>query len=528
MGLGTAVLLDFCFPVAGPMPRWHSLIAWVALIPLLWALLGERAVQHPRYLRRAALTGYVCGVLWYILNCYWIYQTMLYYGHVPPLGSAGIVLLFSAVLGLYFGAFGLGMALVRRRFGFGWALAIAPFLWTALELAAARITSVPWDQLGYSQVDHQTLTRLAPWTGVYGISFVLVAGNALLLADWIPVKRVHPSLRFVIRLVVLALVWLSLGLRDPAPSPTSDYAVLLQPNIDVEPPDNWKGPQWEGQVNWLVDAARQTCTPAYGGMPLEKMAPPSRTCAQNAPPPGVVVWPEVGSWFQSDDPRTLALVRTVATSADAPFIAGMFGHDVNGTYNSALFANSDGTIGGRYDKIHLVPFGEFVPYRDLFFFAKKLTHQLVDLQRGRERRVFVADGHTFGVFICYESVFADEVRLFAKNGAQVLVNISDDGWYGDTSAPWQHLNMARMRAIENDRWLLRDTNNGVTTAIDPYGRVTVSAPRHTITSLVARYGYTSDLTFYTKYGDVFAYACCAVAIAALLFSLGGPARIEST
>ncbi len=181
----------------------------------------------------------------------------------------------------------------------------------------------------------------------------------------------------------------------------------------------------------------------------------------------------------------------------------MFGVDATGTYNSALFANADGTIAGRYDKIHLVPFGEYVPYRDLFFFAKKLTHQLVDLNPGHERTVFRADGHTFGVFICYESVFADEVRLFAKNGAQVLVNISDDGWYGDTSAPWQHLNMVRMRAIENDRWILRDTNNGVTAAIDPEGRVTVAAPRHTITSLVARYGYKSDLTFYTRFGDVF-------------------------
>jgi apolipoprotein N-acyltransferase len=515
----SAVLLDFCFPVAGPMPHWRALIAWVALVPLLWVLLRERAVQHPRYLRRAALTGYLCGLVWYILNCYWIYQTMLYYGHVPPFGSAGIVLLFSAVLGLYFGAFGFGLAIVRRRFGLGWALAFAPFLWTALELAAARITSVPWDQLGYSQVDNFTLTRLAPWTGAYGISFVLVAGNALLIADWIPARRVHAWGRFVFRLIVLALLWLSLSLRAPAASPTSDYAVLLQPNVDVAENDNWEGPQWEGSVPWLANTARETCTPGFNGMPKAKAAPPDRTCTQNTPPPGIVIWPEVGSWFQSDDPRTLALVRTVAAAAHAPFIAGMFGHDETGTYNSALFANSDGTIAGRYDKIHLVPFGEFVPYRDLFFFAKKLTHQLVDLQRGHERRVFRANGHTFGVFICYESVFADEVRQFAKNGAQVLVNISDDGWYGDTSAPWQHLNMARMRAIENDRWLLRDTNNGVTTVIDPQGRVTVSAPRHTVTSLVARYGYKSDLTFYTRCGDVFAYLCCAVCIGAVILAV---------
>jgi apolipoprotein N-acyltransferase len=128
--------------------------------------------------------------------------------------------------------------------------------------------------------------------------------------------------------------------------------------------------------------------------------------------------------------------------------------------------------------------------------------------------VFRANGRTFGIFICYESIFADEVRQFAINGAQVFVNISDDGWYGDTSAPWQHLNMTRMRAVENHRWILLDTNNGVTTSIDSYGRVTVSAPRHVATSLVARYGYNDDLTFYTRHGDLFAILCGIITLVA--------------
>ncbi|MGC2301313.1 MAG: apolipoprotein N-acyltransferase, partial [Acidobacteriaceae bacterium] len=130
------------------MPAWRGIIAWFALIPLLFALLREGAAAHPRYLRHAAITGYLCGLLWYILNCYWIYQTMLIYGNVPPFGSAGIVFLFSAVLGLYFGLFGFLVAFFRRHFGITIALALAPFLWVALDLAAARITSVPWDQLG--------------------------------------------------------------------------------------------------------------------------------------------------------------------------------------------------------------------------------------------------------------------------------------------------------------------------------------------------------------------------------------------
>jgi len=523
-GLVTAVLLDFCFPVAGPLPFWRSFLAWIALIPLLYALLNERAAAHPRYPRRAALTGYLCGVLWYILNCYWIYQTMFYYGHVPPPGAAGILVLYSLVLGLYFGVFGLGLAFFRRRFGLGAALNLAPFLWVALDLAAARITSVPWDQLGYSQIDNLTLTRLAPFTGVYGITWVLVFINTLLVGVWM--HRSHPirHARITVTGIVLIYAAFCLLTRAPAPAPTSDYAVLLQPNIDVATNDNWQGAEWDGDVGWIVEHARQTCTPAYNGMPWPNAAPPDQPCAQNVPPPGVVLWPEVGSWFQSDDPRTLALVRYVARSADAPFIAGMFGHDDSGTYNSALFLDPDGSVAGRYDKIHLVPFGEYVPYRDLFFFAKKLTHQLVDLQRGRERTVFSVNGHRFGVFICYESVFADEVRHFAGNGAEVLVNISDDGWYGDTSAPWQHLNMARMRAIENDRWLLRDTNNGVTTVIDPRGRVTLTAPRHALTSLAARYGYISRLTFYTRHGDVFAWICCILVAGAILLGLLRPAR----
>jgi apolipoprotein N-acyltransferase len=529
----TAVLLDFCFPIAGPLPRWRAALTFVALVPLLWALLNKRAAAHPRYLRRSALTAYLSGVLWYALNCYWIYQTMLYYGHVPPFGSVGILILFSAILGLYFGLFGLLLAFFRRRFGLTVAFLLAPFLWTAIELLAARFTSVPWDQLGYSMVDSAMLTDLAPITGVYGISFLVFVLNIVFLWSFVYFKeRDDLRLQTWRFLVWLGMISVLVHSAQTASAPTSAYAVLLQPNINVEAGQPWSGSQWTGQPSWILAAAAQSCTSAYAGMPPARnppdAPPPAQACPLNIPPPGVVLWPEVASWFQSDDPRTQAVLAQVARSAHAPFIAGMAGVDPSGFYNSAVFTNPDGSIHGRYDKIHLVPFGEYVPFRNLFFFAHKLTNQLGDTQRGTERKVFTAPGpdgqpHTFGIFICYESVFADEVRHFALNGAQVLVNVSDDGWYGDTSAPWQHLNMARMRAIENRRWILRDTNNGVTTVIDPYGRVTLSAPRHTLTSLVARYGYRSDLTFYTRYGDVFAYFCCAVVLVALIASIKRPA-----
>jgi len=127
--------------------------------------------------------------------------------------------------------------------------------------------------------------------------------------------------------------------------------------------------------------------------------------------------------------------------------------------------------------------------------------------------------HRYGFFICYEAVFADEVRHFARNGAEVLVNISDDGWYGDTSAPWQHLNMARMRAIENRRWLLRDTNNGVTASIDPYGRVRQSIARHQVGELPAQFAFNADITFYSAHGDVFAWLCAILSVGVVVWSL---------
>ena len=137
------------------------------------------------------------------------------------------------------------------------------------------------------------------------------------------------------------------------------------------------------------------------------------------------------------------------------------------------------------------------------------------MDAGTERTVFSAADHTYGVFVCYESIFGDEVRQFALNGAQVLVNLSDDGWYGDTGAPWQHLNMARMRAIENHRWLLRDTNTGVTTAIDPYGRLNGEAPRHTRGAYAFPFAFESGTTFYTRHGDWFAWLCTLISVLAL-------------
>lgn len=515
----SAGLLELPFPLAGPMPPWRNVFAWYGLAPLMWAVLRSVEQEHPRMPRRAFLLAYFAGVLWYCGNCYWVRDTMMRYGDMPTGAPTLLLLAYSAVLGLYWGVFGLSLALVRRASGSTrLALAAAPVLWVALELAAARITSVPWDQLGYSQVDNALVNQLAPWTGVYGISFVLVAVNAMLAGGFLLGSLRRRVFAGAAGVLLLLSGWAGTWLHVAA-EPATATAVLVQPNLDVGADNAWTGAEWDRHMAAFARLAGETCKSYIKGIPQTGAPVSEKTCPPSMAHPDLVVWPESPAPFYEADARVQDGLAKVAQTVHAPLVIGALGMDAlpDGqgwkTYNSALIVQADGTRAGRYDKIHLVPFGEYVPFRNLLFFAHKLTGRVGEFSRGDERRVFHVNGHRYGVFICYESVFADEVREFARNGAEVLVNISDDGWYGDTSAPWQHLNMARMRAIENRRWLLRDTNTGVTAAIDPYGRVLQSIPRHRVDALPAEFGFRDDVTFYTEHGDVFAWLCAVIAVA---------------
>jgi len=527
----SAGLLELPFPLAGPMPVWRSIFAWFGIVPLLYGILINSTVEQPHPLRRAFLASYLCGVLWYGGNCYWIRDTMMRYGDMPPAAPALLLVGFSLVLGLYFGLFGFGVALVRQATGSTrLALAAAPILWTALDLAATRITSVPWDQLGYSQVDNALVNQLAPWTGVYGISFLLVAANALIAGGLVLSRReggwIWASAGAF--LFVAGSAGISLSPSRPA---TAATAVLVQPNLDVSGDNEWASPgEWDKHIAEFMRLAGEQCKTYIAGIPQTKAPTGEIVCPPYATHPDLVVWPEAPSPFFEQDPRFQNVMVGVAHTVQAPLIVGGLAADYSSEqndwldYNAAMVVGTDGALVGRYDKIHLVPFGEYVPFQRLLFFAHKLTGRVSRFTRGEERKVFRLNGHRYGVFICYEAVFADEVRQFAQLGAEVLVNISDDGWYGDTSAPWQHLNMARMRAIENRRWLLRDTNNGVTAVIDPNGRVRQSIPRHQIDALPASYGFRDDITFYTAHGDLFAWACAILSLGVVGWSLRGSLR----
>jgi apolipoprotein N-acyltransferase len=391
----------------------------------------------------------------------------------------------------------------------------------ALDLAAARITSVPWDQLGYLQVDNQLVTRLVLWTGVYGITFLLVAVNALIVAG-LTVTRLRDRIVSLAAGALLLLAGWAGMLVQPLKAETTATAVLIQPNLNVGGVGYWTGPgEWDAHMAEFVRLAEEKCKGYIEGIPQTGAVPGEVVCPPYATHPDLVVWPESPAPFFEQDARFKVAMSAIAQTVHAPVIVNGIGSDpdqaADDTFDhvSAMVFGADGKEIGRYDKIHLVPFGEFVPFPKLLFFARKLTGMVSKFRPGTERRVFLLNGHRYGVFICYEAVFADEVRQFTKMGAEVLVNISDDGWYGDTSAPWQHLNMARMRAIENRRWLLRGTNNGVTASIDPYGRVQQSILRHQTDALPALFGFCSDVTFYSAHGDVFAWACAILAIGIL-------------
>jgi len=531
----TAALLELPFPLAGPLPVWRTVFAWFGLAPLLAVLLAPVTVNSPRPLRRSFLLGYLAGFLWFMGNCYWVRDTMAQYGDLPAIVPVLLLVGYSAVLGLYWGLFGLSIALVRRASGSTrWALAAAPVLWAGIELAASRITSVPWDQLGYSQVDNSLVNQLAPFTGVYGISFVLVAVNALIAGGLVlDCRQLHRfsdrQISGVAGAVLLFVGAIGVAISPAQPKPTAT-AVLIQPNLDVGGESRWNGPgEWDAHMAQFAQWAAETCGPSIAGVPETSAPDVEPLCAQRPAHPDLVAWPESPAPFDESDPRFQHSLAHIAQSVQAPLVVGSIGWTLDPStqdwnyYNSALVIGADGNRAGRYDKIHLVPFGEYIPFQNLLTFAHKLTGRVSRFTRGDGPKVFrlvsaTGDAHRYGVFICYEAVFADEVRHFAQLGADVLVNISDDGWYGDTSAPWQHLNMVRMRAVENRRWILRSTNNGITAVIDPYGVVRQSIPRHQADSLAAQFAYRDDVTFYTAHGDVFGWLCVLLALGATVWS----------
>ena len=438
------------------------------------------------------------------------------YGPMPGPAAMGVLFLFSLYLGLYLALFGLLFGVIRKYWSLLAAFISAPLLWVAVEFARDRITGFPWDLLGYAQIDNLTLTKIAPWTGVFGVSLVIAGVNMLWAVPLAKLRRmVATSILLLAAILTGTLTWLQF--RDAALTPpeTTATALLLQENLSVG-----AGSQQESREAMLASFARLSQHPDF-----------SRS-GETTETPDLIAWPESPASFYDSDQSYRSFMEQLAQRTSTSILAddlSLASRNSDGSYslyNSASFFKEDGSYGGRYDKIHLVPFGEYVPYRPLFFFAGHLLEGLPFVP-GTQRVIFDDRGRKYGVFICYESIFGDEIRQFVTRGAQVLVNLSDDGWYGNSSAPWEHLDMVRMRAIENHRWVLRATNTGVTASIDPYGRIVDQMPRHVRGSLLARFNFLDGTTFYTRHGDWLAWVCVILTTLLVLVSLMGSRSLRA-
>jgi apolipoprotein N-acyltransferase len=505
-----------------PLPGLYWL-CWVAVAPLLVGILrarapetlrlqlnGHRQARLPATPWQGFVLGYVCGILWYLGTCYWVYGTMKQYGGVPAPIAVLILILAAMHEALYHGLFGFLVAVVAGRDGSQRrALAAAPFLWVVAEFALTRISAFPWELLGYAQTANPTLTRLATLTGVYGLSWEIMLVNSVFAAAFLVARGRR---RWLLLAASGAAAILQAGQWiPPAPPPAAaDHtALLVQQNVPI-------------QANWTRDYFENTLRD------LTSRSVEAAGDARSAGKADLTIWPESPSPFYTSDPLFQNAVSAMARQAQTWVVAGSIGVEPamhsNGqeskVFNSAALISPQGEWVGRYDKVHLVPFGEYLPFPRLFSFAGGLTKEVGEFSRGTSRLPLDAGSRRLGVFICYESIFPDEVRQFAAKGAQVFVNISNDGWYGDSGAWKQHLQQTEMRAIENDRWVLLTTNTGLTAAIDPAGRVVAQVPRKERSVLMAPYALISGTTFYTRHGDWFAYLCAIISAGVLLARFG--------
>jgi apolipoprotein N-acyltransferase len=349
-------------------------------------------------------------------------------------------------------------------------------LWTGLERTHATF-GFTWMQLGNAAIDMSVPLRLAPFVGVYGMSFVF----AMLSAAAACVILRQPRVKLA-PLLVLPLLYLLPAIPQGMPAP--ETALVVQPNIDTE-------------QNWTSASEEQS------EEQLERLS--------NVLPASLVIWPEMPApFYYYTDPEFHHLADDVAAHHQFFLFetVGYLSHDE--PLNSAVLLNQQGTELGRYDKIDLVPFGEYVP--KAFSWVNRVTQETGDFVPGTQVKVLNAGPARLGVFICYEAAFPELVRQFTAQGANVLVNLSNDGYFGHSEARAQHLAIARMRAVEDRRFLIRSTNDGFSAVIDPAGRVIQLLEPYKQFAAPVRYGLVKETTFYARFGDWFVWGCLAVGL----------------
>ncbi len=472
------------------------------------ALVRPRAPnEQPLTARRAFTLGVSSGAVYFAATLYWLVETMTTFGGLQPALAAFAALLLVGYLSLFPGAFALAVARTTRAFGPEAFLLAAP-AWVASELGRQYVwDGFPWALLGYSQITWLPIAQLASITGVYGLSLLLALTGAS--AAYVLVTR--GSRRLIVAGSVAALVlaiglWGQWRLHDSSLLTSGEpvRVAVLQGNIAQD--DKWNPA--------LMDAI----TDKYLAMSRQALG-------QGAT---FIIWPESSTpfYFEHDLLRGGA-IRRLAREAKATFLIGSdqiepvrpvpgLPKPETRTYNAAFVVKPDGQIGAVYRKMHLVPFGEYVPLQRLLFFVKPIVEAVSDFVPGTEAVLLPVGTHRASTAICYEVIFASLMRQFVINGSELLTTITNDAWYGTSSAPYQHWEQAAMRTIEGGRYLARAANTGISGFVDPYGRVLQKTTLFTPAMLVADLRFISERTIYSRIGDLVAWLSLAATLAALL------------
>jgi apolipoprotein N-acyltransferase len=484
--------------ITASFPPWGlDWLAWFGLIPLLVALEGT----SPSVAFKLGLTT---GLVHYLTLIYWIIVALGHYGNIPVVASLGLLLMLCTYLALYPACFALILSYIKdSRF----VLLEMASLWVALEYVRAKIlTGFPWCLLGYTQYRHPEVIQVANLAGVYAVSFVLVLCNGLLYALFLN-RRLLRNRAFKWELTVIFLVaFFTAGYNYQQISSTEEphkktTVAVVQGNIDQS-------------IKW---------NPAFQEKTIRTYRDLTRKASRFGP--DLVVWPETAVPFFFQDHLELAYeVIQAARESRADLLFGSPAYrDEDGQtvyYNRAYHVSPRGRVSGYYDKVHLVPFGEYVPLKRFLPFVHRLVVSAGDFSPGDKMEPLTLTSLSAGVLICFEVIFPELARAQVKNGARLLVNLTNDAWYGMTSAPYQHFSMAVFRAVENGRPLVRAANTGFSGFINRHGQIMDRGSLFSEEVLVHEVALgPSTLTVYTRFGDVFVLALCAVAAINLLVLL---------
>jgi apolipoprotein N-acyltransferase len=493
--LASGILLILSFPKFG-----HPAIAWIALTPLLVVLTGRGSIS------RAFGLGLLTGAVYLGGTLYWLSAVMARYGGINTAGSVAINGLFVAYLALYPTLFAVVMRRLTTAFG-ATALVAAPFVWTATELGRMYVfTGFPWVLLGYSQAAVLPIAQAASVFGVFGVSAIVASVSAALAG--VVVTRVWKPLAAVLAGVLLIAVWGHVRARDAALTREGQpmRVGIVQPNILQEERE------------------------AAGSAPaiLQRDLQMSREALANHV--ALVVLPEsaLSPYTFDDYPEVSRSLRQLAREAGVPILLGSDQYqwrvagqrrDVEKSFNAAFMLRADGTTGAVYRKMHLVPWGEYVPLKEWLTFVGPLVQAIGSgFDKGDQMTLLPVGAHQVSTAICYEIIYPDLVRRFVVQGSELLTTITNDSWFGPSSAPFQHFEQASMRAIEDGRYLVRAANTGVSGIVDPYGHVLARTDIFQPAVITGEVRLLTALTTYARIGDIFAYASAVLTLALVLLA----------